>query len=291
MEDHITKATAEGIRVFAAVTTKLAAEAAERHGCYPVAAAVLGRVLTGAALLAANLKTKECITLKVAGDGPLGQIVADASADGALRGYVQHPQVDLPLRGGKLAVGAGVGKGILSVTRFTGLKQPFQGSAELVSGEIAEDLTHYLYVSEQTPSSVALGVLADPVQFVRAAGGFFVQALPNVPEESLAQLEENLKALPPVSRMIDEGLRAEEIIARVLTGMHVNFFDAAPLVFRCQCSKARVADVLLSLGEKEIASLVSDGGAEVCCHFCGGAYRFDAAELAALEDAARRRAR
>lgn len=290
MEDHIIKATAEGIRMFAAVTTDLAAEAARRHDCYPVAAAALGRALTGAALLAANLKTKECITLKIAGDGPLGQIAADASADGALRGYVQHPKVDLPLQGGKLAVGAGVGKGILSVTRFTGLKQPFQGSAELVSGEIAEDLTHYLYVSEQTPSSVALGVLADPERFVRAAGGFFVQALPNVAEEAVARLEENLKTLPPVSRMIDEGMGAKEIVAQVLRGMHINYFDTTPLSFRCQCSKARISDVLLSLGAKELASLLEDGSAEVCCHFCGEKYQFDAEELAALWDAALARA-
>lgn len=288
MEDHISKGTAEGIRVFAAVATDLVAEAARRHGCYPLAAAALGRTLTGAALLAANLKTKECITLKIAGDGPLGQIVADASADGAVRGYIARPRADLPLADGKLAVGRGVGKGILSVTRFTGLKQPFQGSAELVSGEIAEDLTHYLYVSEQTPSSVALGVLVDPERLVRAAGGFFVQALPHVTEEALAQLEENLKTLPPVSRMIDEGMDGKAIIANVLRGMRVNDFGATPLSFCCQCSKTRIADVLLSLGAQELASLVADGSAEVCCHFCGEKYQFGAAELAALYEKALR---
>ena len=176
MKDHLVKATAEGVRVYAAVTTGLVNEGIRRHACYPVAAAALGRTMTGALLMAANLKNKECLTVKFNGDGPLGTVAADASPEGFVRGYVMHPQVELPLNAqGKLAVGDGIGHGLLSVTRFTGLKEPVTGSSEIVTGEIAEDITEYLYVSEQTPSSVGLGVLVGKELKALAAGGFFIQ--------------------------------------------------------------------------------------------------------------------
>lgn len=287
MKDHIIKATAEGIRVFAAVTTDLVNEARERHQCLPVATAALGRTLTGALLLAANLKNNECITLKIEGDGQLGRIVADANPEGYVRGYVDNPQVNLPLENGKLAVGKAVGKGMVSVTRFTGLKQPFTGSSELVTGEIAEDLTQYLYTSEQTPSSIGLGALVDKDLSVMAAGGFFIQALPNVEEKSLDLLEQNLKTLSPVSQMIKDGLDAKGIIAKIFEGMTVNYFETTDLQFKCQCSKEKIQGVLVSLGEKELSSIVNDGQAEVCCHFCGEKYQFDKDELEALLEEAR----
>ena len=148
MKDHLVKAVADGVRVHAAITTNLVNEAVSRHECYPVAAAALGRTMTGALLMAANLKNKECITIKFNGNGPLGSVVADANPEGFVRGYIANPHVNLPLNEkGKLDVGGGVGQGILSVTRFTGLKDPITGSCEIVSGEIAEDLTNYLYTS------------------------------------------------------------------------------------------------------------------------------------------------
>ena len=173
--DHLVKATAaEGtLRAFAAITTDVAAEAIRRHDCYPVAAAALGRTMTGALLLAANLKNKEAVTVKFKGDGPLGTVTADASAEGSVRGYVDHPHVHLPLNAqGKIDVGGGIGRGILSVTRFTGLKEPVTGSVNIVNGEIAEDLIHYLYTSEQTPSSIGLGVLISPELQCLGAGAF-----------------------------------------------------------------------------------------------------------------------
>lgn len=279
MQDHLIKATADGIRVFAAVTTNLVEEASKRHHCFPIAAAALGRTMTGALLLAANLKTSECVTLKIAGDGALGQIVADANAEGIVRGYVDNPQIDLPLNNGKLAIGQAVGKGMISLTRFTGLKQPFTGSTELVTGEIAEDITNYLSISEQTPSSVGLGVLIDPDLKVLAAGGFFIQALPNVEDSAIDLLEKNLQTLKPVSQMIHEGLDAEGIITEIFQNMKVNYFEKTDLQFQCQCSKTKIEKVLISLGKKDLSSLIDDGKAEVCCHFCGEKYQFTKEEL------------
>lgn len=279
MKNHLVKATANGIRIFAAVTTQLVDEASKRHSCYPLATAALGRAMTGALLLAANLKTKECITLKIQGDGPLGKIVADANADGIVRGYVDYPQVDLPLKDGKLDVGAGVGNGTIAVTRFTGLKQPFTGSAELVSGEIAEDITQYLMVSEQTPSSVGLGVLVSPDLNVLASGGFFIQALPNIEPEVIDQLENNLSQIEPVSKMIRDGMNAKEIINAIFKEMKVEFHTETELQFGCQCSRDKIEDVLISLGRQEIESLIADGKAEVSCHFCGEKYQFSKADL------------
>lgn len=280
--DHLIRATAEGIRAFAAVTTDLAEEARRRHDCYPVAAAALGRVMTGALLLAANLKTEESLTVRLSGDGPLGDIVADAYADGTVRGYVKNPKTHLPLKNNKLDVGGAVGKGHVYVTRFTGLKQPFTGGTELVSGEVAEDLTSYLLKSEQTPSSVALGVLVQPDMKVSAAGGFLVQALPNVPDETLDILEKNLANLPPVSKLVEDDYDAKKIIQAVFAGLHINLYEESPLKFSCQCSRQRVENMLISLGKEELSSLKEEGQAEIVCHFCSEKYHFNKDELEEL---------
>lgn len=279
MKDHLIKGMADGIRVFAAVTTDLVNEGIKRHQCLPPAAAALGRTMTGALLLAANLKTTECVTLKIQGDGPLGQVVADANADGFVRGYVTNPTANLPLNNGKLAVGRGVGRGMLSVTRFTGLKQPFTGSSELISGEIAEDITHYLYVSEQTPSSVGLGVLIEKDFQVSAAGGFFIQALPGVEDTALDVLEKNLKVLKPVSQMIKDGLNAKDIIGEIFKDMNVNYFETTELNFKCQCSRTKIKQALISLGHDDLQSLADDGEAKLTCHFCNEKYQFNQNEL------------
>lgn len=281
MQDHIIKATtAGGVRAFAVVTTNLVEEARQRHDCYPVAAAGLGRTMTAALLLAANLKTDESITVRIAGDGPLGEIVADAHASGIVRGYVRNPHIDLPLRNGKLDVGAGVGNGQIFVTRFTGMKQPFTGSSELVSGEIAEDVTQYLFVSEQTPSSVALGVLVQPDLTIGAAGGFMIQALPDADDEVLSQIEKNIAILPPVSQLIREGKDAAAIINMIFAGLPVTLYEEFPVSFKCPCSHERIENVLVSLGAEEIHDIItSDGQAEICCHFCGEKYQFDQSDL------------
>lgn len=281
MQDHIIKATtAGGVRAFAAVTTNLVEEARKRHDCYPVATAGLGRTMTAALLLAANLKTNESITIRIAGDGPLGEIIADAHESGVVRGYVKNPHVDLSLRGTKLDVGTAVGEGQIYVTRFTGMKQPFTGSAELVSGEIAEDVTNYLFVSDQTPSTVALGVLVQPDLAVGAAGGFMVQALPNADDEVLSKVEKNIAALPPVSQLVSEGKDAAGIIKLIFTDLPMTLYEEIPVEFRCQCSHERIQDVLVSLGSEEIEDIITvEGQAEICCHFCGEKYQFAKSDL------------
>lgn len=284
MSDHIIRATAPGIRAVAAVTTDLTGEAQRRHAASPVAAAALGRTMTAALLLAASLKNAESITVKINGDGPLGVVVADAYAVGTVRGYVNNPQADLPLKNGKLDVGGGVGSGILSVTRFVGLKQPFTGSAPLCSGEIAEDVTHYLTISEQTPSSVALGVLVNPDGAVAAAGGFLIQTLPGSAPGVIDQLEANLSGLPPVSGLIRDGRDAAGILELLFHGLSLRLYEQAPVAFACSCSRERVGNMLISLGEQELQAMLQEGQAEVACHFCAEKYHFTPAELMSLLD-------
>lgn len=280
MSDKLVKAITKGVRVYAAVTTDLVNEAIRRHDCYPVAAAALGRTMTGALLLAANLKNKEALTVNIRGDGPLKNITADAVPEGFVRGYVADPHVELPLNDrGKLDVGGGVGQGLVTVTRFTGLREPIRGSSEIVTGEIAEDLTNYLYVSEQTPSSIGLGVLVDTDFSAKAAGGFIIQPMPDADEETISRLEENLQKLRPVTTMIDEGKDAREIILEIMNGFEMEFLTTTDLAFRCQCSKERLEDVLLNLNHDDMESLIADGQAEVCCHFCGEKYHFTREEL------------
>lgn len=280
MEDHLLRATVPGVRAFAAVTTNLTEEARRRHNSYPVATAALGRTMTGALLLAANLKTSESLTIRIKGDGPLGEVIADARANGTVRGYVRNSQVELSLNQlGKLDVGGAIGQGHLYLTRFTNLKQPFTGSSELVSGEIAEDLTQYLYVSEQTPSSVALGVKVNPNLTVLAAGGFIIQALPNADDEVLAQIEQNLKTLPSVSTMVEAGATSRSMLERVFETLPIQWYEHQGLSFECTCSRDKVSAMLISLGNDEISELESKGQAEIICHFCNEHYYFEPEEL------------
>lgn len=290
MSDHLVKAVADGVRIYAAVTTDLVNEAIRRHGCYPVAAAALGRTMTGALLLAANLKNKEALTVTFDGHGPLGKVTADATPEGYVRGTVGDPHVSLPLNAkGKIDVGGGVGtNGLVTVTRFTGLKNPIKGSSEIVDGEIADDLTRYLAISEQTPSAVGLGVLVAPDFHCVGAGGFIVQPLPDASEETLELLEKNVSSIDSVSHMVERGLDAKGIIGEVLAGFDVEYLAKTDLAFRCQCSKGRISDVLLGLNLKDLKTLVEDGHAEVVCHFCNEKYQFTGEELQAIYNVAKR---
>lgn len=282
--DYLIRATAQGVRAFAAITTELTEAARFRHNCSPVASAALGRLMTASLLLAANLKTQEAVTIRIAGDGPLGECIADATAAGTVRGFVKNPNIDLPLRNGKLDVGSAVGKGNLYVTRFTNLKQPFTGTCELVSGEIAEDITQYLLVSEQTASSVALGVLVNPDMTVAASGGFLIQALPDAPEETLDIIEKNLKSLAPVTTLINQGYSAEMLVNQIFAGLEINIHpEILPLSFACTCSRQKVADMLITLGKTDLQAIYEeDGSAEICCHFCAEKYYFKREELKEL---------
>ncbi len=274
----------QNFRIFAGVTTGVVETARIRHDTWPVATAALGRVMTGALLLGANLKGQDMITIRVMGDGPLGAVVVSANAAGEVRGYVQEPHVDLPRKvEGKLPVGEAVGRGTLSVTRDMGLKEPFTGSVELVSGEIGEDLTHYLVTSDQAPSAVSLGVLLDREGRVRAAGGFWLEILPGAGEEVVAGLEEILGGLPPVSSMVDGGARPEDIASAVAGKFKISILDKTPVCFRCSCDRKKVEEILISLGRDEIRKMIEDrDGAEVRCHFCGEKYSFAGEDLTLL---------
>lgn len=283
MSDYIVRAIDGNntFRVMAAVTGGLVETARQRHDTWPVATAALGRALTGCLLLGANLKGDDLITLRIMGDGPLGAVVVTANARGEVRGYVQEPHVDLPREiEGKLPVGQAVGNGLLFVTRNMGLKEPFTGSVELVSGEIARDIAHYLTVSEQTPSAVSLGVLLHPDGRVRSSGGFWLEVLPGAPENVLIKLESNINKLPPVSSLVAEGKTPEQIIELLAEGFGVKYLAKSPVTFSCPCNKNRIEEILISLGMDEIKGLITEqGGAEVRCHFCGEYYNFDIGEL------------
>lgn len=285
MKDHLVKGLADGLRIYAAVTTDLVNEAIRRHDCYPVAAAALGRTMTGALLMAANLKNREALTVTFSGGGPLGKVIADATPEGYVRGMVLDPHVNLPLNAkGKIDVGGGVGmNGEVTVTRYTGLADPVSGSVELVDGEIADDLTKYLLESEQTPSSVGLGVLIDPDFRYIGAGGFILQLMPDATDETIDKLEANLENIHSVSHMVEHGMDAKGIIAEVLKGFDVEYLSTTDLAFRCTCSKERIAEVLVTLRPSDLQGLVDDGKAEVTCHFCNTSYHFTKEELQAIQ--------
>jgi molecular chaperone Hsp33 len=281
MTDTLVRATARGVRLYAVDSTGLAEEARSRHGCRELAAAALGRILSGALLLSATFKEGERITIKLAGDGPLGQVVADAGQM-TVRGYVDEPAAELPPRDGVIDVGGGVGRGKIVVTRFTGLKSPVTGSAELVSGEVAQDIAHYLYISEQIPSCLSLGVEITAGQ-VTKAGGFFIQAMPAADERLLAALEATVTALPPVTSLLRDCLTPRDLIEKIC-GQHTEPFihDETPVAFRCACSRAGVKQMLLALPDKDRREIAGDEETRIRCHFCNTEYIFTRAEVARL---------
>ena len=283
--------TADGsIRYKAAATTGLCEEARKRHDTWPVVTAALGRLLTAASFFGLNLKGDDTVTLRVEGGGPTGVLLAVAQADGKVRGYVQEPHVDLERDvPGKLPVGKAVGdEGYLYVIKDLGLKEPYTGSVQLLSGEIGDDVACYLLESEQVPAAVALGVLVNPDGSVGAAGGYMIELLPGATEEAAQRLEENIMSLPKVSQMLESGLTPEEIISKVLAGLELEELERVPLQFQCTCSRQRLAGVLVSLGKEELERLIQEGeGAEAVCRFCGEAYRFSQQELEQLYEQAK----
>lgn len=286
MSDYLIRAIGGGgnIRALVGSTTELVNEARRRHDTWPTTTAALGRALTATALLSATLKDPdESITLRIAGDGPCGPITCDADEQGQVRGYVRNPHVDLPPKNGKLDVGGAVGLGYLHVTRQLAVEGIYTGSAELVSGEIGDDLTHYFLKSEQTPSAVGIGVRVTPDGTVSAAGGFLVQLLPATSESDMEQLEINIESLGAVSKVIEEGMSPEEIVGTLLAGIDYKILDRRDLHFACRCSRERALDVLASLSPEDLNEMIyEDRGAEMNCHFCGETYRFTEEELFAL---------
>lgn len=287
MQDYIIRATAAGgqIRAFAATTKNLTEAARQAHNTSPIATAALGRLLTGAGMMGVMMKgSQDLLTIKIQGDGPMKGLTVTADSKANVKGYVYNPQVMLPPNEfGKLDVGGALGLGVLSVIQDTGMKEPYVGQTILISGEIAEDLTYYYATSEQTPTSIALGVLMNRDNTVRQAGGFILQLLPGADEELIDHLEKNIKELPSVTTMLDEGLTPERILRRVLGELKVEILDQMDTQFICNCDKRRVEKALISIGEKELKDMISEGkNIEVNCHFCNHQYEFTVDELTSL---------
>ena len=281
MKDILTKGTAEGVRIYALCTTNLVQEAATRHHTSHLASAALGRAMNGALLLAATMKDNERIALRLKGDGPIGEVVADAEGT-HVRGYVGDPDVFLPLKNGKLDVGGAIGAGNIIVTRYLQNAEPFTGYAELVDGEIASDLTNYLYTSEQTPSSVAFGVLVNKEGQVIASGGYFIQAMPGCAEETLAQLEENISLTPYVTQLLELGYTPEKMIETIARGLDVTIQESIELSYKCRCSREKILGALATLGQEDISAMSQDEETEVHCQFCNETYKFSGEEIARL---------
>lgn len=287
--DYRIRATAAHgrLRAVAAVTSRTALEAQKIHQALPTAAAAIGRVMTAAVLLAADLKgDDDRLVVEVDGRGPLGRLVAEVRSGGRVRARVQHADVDLPLRpDGKLAVGQAVGQdGFFTVIQELGGRVPYQGQVALVSGEIGEDLMHYYVQSQQIPSAVALGVLVGTGGTVAAAGGVVVQALPGADDGLVDTVTERFARLKALSHRIEAGDKPEDLIADVLPAP-IRWYPREPVHWRCQCSRARSHAILKSLPRADLALLWEDQGAEVTCHFCRAAYRFSADEIRAMLDA------
>ena len=285
--DKIIRATAaDGFVKMAVADARGTVERARAiHACSPTAAAALGRTLCAASLLGDAMKEeKASLTIRINGGGPIGSVVAVSDSDGNVRGYVENPQLQLPLRAdGKLDVGGAVGRdGMLTVSRDLGLKEPYIGSTALVSGEIAEDLTAYLIESEQVPSACALGVLIETDRTVKAAGGFIVQLMPGADEALITKLEDNIFLMDQLTTILDED-GAEAVFAQVLKGLEYHIVSETPIEYRCYCSRERVEEAIRSIGPEELESIIAEGrDVDVSCQFCDKVYTFSPEALQKL---------
>ena len=284
MKDYIVRATAANaqIRAFACTSRETVEAARAHHDTTPVATAALGRLLIGGAMMGTMLKgEKDVLTLQVHASGPLQGMTVTADAFGHVKGYVNNPYVDLPLNAkGKLDVAGAVGVGFMNVIKDLGLKEPYVGQTVLQTSEIAEDLTFYFATSEQVPSSVGLGVLVGKDYHVAQAGGFIIQLMPFADDKVIDKLEENLREVDSVTKLLTEGLTPEQLLEKVLAGFDVEFTDKIPMSFYCDCSKSRVEKVLISVGKKDLQEMIADGKPiQVNCHFCNTNYTFEVDEL------------
>jgi len=287
MEDYIVRATAgEGtVRAVAAVTTNMVRKAKDIHKLSPLASAALGRVLTGIAIMSTTLKNEsDTITIQIKGDGPIGGIVAVSDAHANVRGYVYNPMVNLPLNDkGKFDVGRAVGKGYLNVIKDMGLREPYIGYVDLVSGEIAEDIAYYYAFSEQVPTVFSCGVLVDTDTSILEAGGYMIQLLPGASEEMVGLLENKVAGIKPITTLLREGNTPEDILDLVLGDLGLNIIGKNETRYKCYCSRERMEKNLLSLGRKELEDMMAQQhGARLECHFCNETYYFSEEEIRSL---------
>ncbi len=284
MTDYIVRATAANaqIRAFAATSRELTETARQKHNTSPVATAALGRLMTAGAMMGSMMKgDKDLLTLQIAGDGPLGGVVVTANSKAEVKGYVHHPEiVNAPNYLGKLDVGGAIGYGTLTVIKDMGLKEPYSGQVQLVTGEIAEDLTYYFATSEQVPSSVGLGVLMNKDNTVKRAGGFIIQLMPFAEIELVEALEKKLSNVKSVTELLDKGMTPEEILEYLLGDFGLEITDTMPASFVCGCSKERFLSALATLKKQDIDEMIDAGEpVEIRCNFCNTAYSFSPADL------------
>ena len=287
MGDYIIRATAanDSIRAFAATTRETVQKARELHNTTPVASAALGRLLTAGAMMGIMLKgEKDLVTIQIKGDGPLEGEIVTADSKGRVKGYVFNPNVDIPPKSPtKLDVGGAVGKGFLTVIKDLGLKEPYVGKTELVSGEIAEDLTYYYAKSEQVASAISLGVLVDTDTNIKQAGGFIIQVMPGITEEILSRLESRINVVPYITELLSMGDTPESILNLILGDMDLQIIDKVPTEYYCGCSRERVEKALLAIGKDDLKKILEkDKKAELSCHFCNKVYNFDENDLKRL---------
>lgn len=285
MENYIVRGLAgnKSIRAFVAVTTDMVERARLIHNTTPVATAALGRAITGASIMGNMLKgEKDKLTLQIKGSKEIKSIVAVSDSIGNTKGYISHPNIEIAINHkGKLDVGGAIGKdGKLIIIKDLGLKEPYIGQSNLITGEVAEDIAAYYMYSEQQPSVVSLGVLIDVDGSVKASGGFIIQTLPDIEEEKLATLEESVKNIPAISSMVDSGMSGEEIMLEILKEFDVEITDNQKVDFVCDCSEEKIEKALVSIGEEELNNIINqDGKAEIVCHFCNTKYNFNKEEL------------
>lgn len=294
MKDYVVRATAaQGqIRAFAVTARDMVEAARQAHDTSPVATAALGRLLAAGSMMGYMMKgEKDILTLQIKGSGELHGITVTADSQGHVKGYVGNPAVMLPPSDkGKLDVGRAIGPGILNVIKDMGMKEPYNGQTMLQTSEIAEDLTYYFATSEQVPSAVGLGVLMEKSNTVKQAGGFIVQLMPFAEESVISRLEQNVAQITSVTSLLEEGLTPEGILERLLGEMDLQIQETMPTAFACNCTKERVEKALISIGERELQSMIDDGEeVELKCHFCNRAYLFPVEELKRLKKLARTR--
>lgn len=292
MTDYMIRATAanEFIRAFAVTSRGIAEEARTRHNLSPVACAALGRTMSAALMMGADMKNdSDLLTLQFVCDGPVGGITVTANSRGEVKGFVENPGVMLPPNAyGKLDVGGAVGHGILHVMKDIGLKEPYAGEVDIQNGEIAQDLTYYFAVSEQVPSVVALGVLMDREKgSVREAGGYIIQLMPGCPEDLITELEKACVTAPSVTDMLRAGGTPESILTDLLGPMGLIVREQMPVSFHCDCSRNKVTKALVAMGPSELRSLIDEAKpVTLNCHFCNTDYTFSMEELKVILEAA-----
>lgn len=284
MGDYIVRATAADnqIRAFASLTTNLVEDAKNHHNTSPIATAALGRLLTAGGMMGIMLKgDQDILTLQIKGDGPIGGLTVTADSKANVKGYVHNPSVMLPPSPmGKLDVGGAIGQGYINVIKDMGLKEPYSSQTNLISGEVAEDLTYYFATSEQVPSAVGLGVLMNKDNTVNVAGGFIIQLMPFAEEDIINKLEEKIASIKSVTDLLSDLKTPEKLLEHILGDFDLNILETSPTKFYCNCSKERIEKAIISIGKKEIKEMIDDNETiEVNCHFCSSSYNFTVDEL------------